>query len=551
MSQRNFFAELKRRNVYKVGVAYTVVAWLLIQVATQVFPFLQIPEWAIRLVIVLLALGFPIALVIAWAFELTPDGVKRTEDTETATPARRSGGRSWIYIALGGALASVALFFVGRYSAPRLAPDQARSIAVLPFENRSEDKANAYFADGIQDEILTRLAKIEGLKVISRTSTQRYKSSPDNIPEIARQLDVAHILEGSVQKSGEQVRVNVQLIRADIDGHIWAEVYDRKLTDIFAVQSDIAGNVAKALQLKLSGREQKAVAARPTENAEAYDAYLRGLVLWNSLTTVVNDANDVVRFFSRAVELDPKFALGWAYLSVAHSFNYGEFDPTPEQAQAAKSALERAQTLEPDLGEAHFAAGMYCYKVLRDFDCALASFEKTRQNQANRVMAIEFSSYVKRRQGKWEEALRLHDETLELDPRNPILLSEAAVTYRALRRFDKANALLDRALEILPDNSQLLAQKAESFLAQGKMEAAGRVLQSVRLDGGDPVGAMSHVHFRMMQRQYPDAIQALHRILEVPEKLPGHIAANYRAELAVAETFAEPPERPGRPGTGT
>ena len=544
MNPKSFFDELKRRNVYKVAVAYTVVGWLLIQVATQVFPFFEIPNWAVRLIVLAIAVGLPIALVLAWAFELTPEGVKRTDDAEAAPVAKRHGGRSWIYIALGGAVASVALFFVGRHTAPRLDPDHARSIAVLPFENRSEDKANAYFADGIQDEILTRLAKIDGLKVISRTSTQRYKSSPDNIPEIARQLDVAHILEGSVQKSGEQVRVNVQLIRADIDGHIWAEVYDRKLTDIFAVQSDIAGNVAKALQLKLSGREQKAVAARPTENAEAYDAYLRGLVLWNSLTTVVSDATDVARHFSRAVELDPNFALGWAYLSVAQSFKFGEFDPTPERAQAAKIALERAQSLQPDLGEVHFAAGMYCYRVLRDFDCALDRFEKTRQDQSNRVMSIEFSSYVKRRQGKWEEALRLHGESLELDPRNPILLSEAALSYRALRRFDEAHGLLDRALEIAPENSQLLAQKAEIFLAQGRTEAASGLLRSVQLDGRDPTGTMAFVRFRMMQRQYLDAIRALQRVLEVPEKLPRNIAASYRAELALIEALARHPGAP-------
>ena len=331
---------------------------------------------------------------------------------------------------IAGVLLSAGLFFLGRYTV-RISSVSAeigrvgdaplaKSIAVLPFENRSEDKANAYFADGIQDEILTRLAKIADLKVISRTSTQRYKSSPENLPEIAKQLGVEHVLEGSVQKAGEQVRVTVQLIRGVTDSHVWAETYDRKLTDIFAVESEIAETIARSLQAKLTPREQQVVSSKPTENPAAYEAYLRGLALWNKLTVLPEDSEEMARHFSRAVELDPKFALGWSFLSVAHSYTYNEFDPTPQRAAQAKEALERARSLQPDLGEAHFAEGMYCYKVLRDYDKALAALQKARQFSANRPMAVEFSSYVKRRQGKWDDALRLHAESLELDPRNPI-----------------------------------------------------------------------------------------------------------------------------------
>src|SRR4051812_35233334 len=264
----SFFAELKRRNVYKVAVAYAVVGWLLVQIATQVFPFFEIPNWAVRWVVLAIIVGFPIALVIAWAFELTPEGLKRTDKADAA-PQTRSRSRAWIFVVLAAGLLSLALFFLGRFTASPQSTGSAalaKSIAVLPFENRSEDKANSYLADGIQDEILTRLAKIDDLKVISRTSTQRYKSSPENLLEIAKQLGVGFVLEGSVQKVGDQVRVNVQLINALTDGHVWAEVYDRKLADIFAVQSDIAGTVAKALRVKLSSREQQAVAQRPTDN---------------------------------------------------------------------------------------------------------------------------------------------------------------------------------------------------------------------------------------------------------------------------------------------
>ena len=421
---------MKRRNVYKVAAAYAVVSWLLIQVVTQTFPFFEIPHWAIRLVILLVVIGFPVALIMAWAFELTPEGLRRTESVHDSVP-KRSSGRGWIYIVIAGALLSVAIFFLGRYTTSRAAESgggtdasaPAKSIAVLPFENRSEDKANAFFADGIQDEILTRLAKIAELKVISRTSTQRYKSSPENISEIARQLGVEHVLEGAVQKAGEQVRVTVQLIRGGTDTHVWAETYDRKLTDIFAVESEIAETVARSLQAKLTPHERKVVSSKPTENSAAYEAYLRGLALWNKTTVLPEDSEEIVRNFSRAVELDPKFALGWAFLSVAHSYRYREFDPTPTRAAQAKETLDRARSLQADLGETHFADGMYQYKVRLDFEKALNAFQKARDLSANRAMAVEFSSYVKRRQGKWDEALRLHEESLEIDPRNPIILS--------------------------------------------------------------------------------------------------------------------------------
>src|SRR5713226_1760591 len=287
----NFFAELKRRNVYKVAVAYAVVAWLLMQIASQIFPFFEIPNWAVRLVVLLLIIGFPIALIIAWAFEATPEGIKRTEAADAA--GQRSRGGLWIYIALIGAALSVGLFFLGRYTASRKQTESAelpaKSIAVLPFDNLSEEKGNAYFAEGIQDEILTRLAKVADLKVISRTSTQRFKSAPENLPEIAKLLGVAHILEGSVQKAGDAVRVNVQLIKAANDSHLWADTFDRKLTDIFSVESEVAKAIADQLRAHLTGQEEQEIAAKPTDNPEAYDAYLRGLAY--TLKTVPTSAN--------------------------------------------------------------------------------------------------------------------------------------------------------------------------------------------------------------------------------------------------------------------
>jgi len=312
MSQRPFLAELKRRKVYKVAVAYAVVSWLLIQVATATFPVLEIPNTATKLVIVLCVLGFPIALVLAWAFEITPDGIRRSNevaDDETATPGTGrtiTAGVAVIAVIAASLLAFQLLRPMLKAKAPDAAPPD-KSIAVLPFENLSDDPGNAYFATGVQDEILTRLAKVGELKVISRTSTQQYQSRPGNLREIARQLGVAHVLEGSVQRAGDSVRVNVQLIRADTDAHLWAESYHRKLSEIFEVQGDIALQIASALEAKLTGRERTDIGAVPTTNAEAYEAYLRGVALDSGQTHAEREESGAA--YRRAVELDPEFAL--------------------------------------------------------------------------------------------------------------------------------------------------------------------------------------------------------------------------------------------------
>src|SRR5207245_5539480 len=279
MKPATFFSELKRRNVYKVAIAYAVVAWLLMQVATQVFPFFEIPNWAVRLVVLLLVIGFPVALILAWAFELTPEGIKRTESPEIEVRSAQSRGRVLIYIVIIAGAISVSLFFLGQHTATSkrsgLVEVPGKSIAVLPFENLSGNPENAYFTDGIQEEILMRLAKVADLKVVSRTSTVRYKSSPESLGEIAKQLGVANVLEGSVQRTADRVHVTVQLIKAANDAHLWADAYDRKLTDIFAVESEIAKTIAETLQAKLTGSDQNAIATQPTQNTEAYTLYLK------------------------------------------------------------------------------------------------------------------------------------------------------------------------------------------------------------------------------------------------------------------------------------
>src|SRR5512140_1930091 len=352
----NFFAELKRRNVYRAAVAYGVVAWFLTQLTTQVFPFFEIPNSAVRFVVIALAVGFPIAMLLSWLYELTPEGIVRTEDLDPvqARSVQRASGRILDFIIIGVLLLVIAMMIVERRPFYRQTGESTslKSIAVLPFENRSEDKGNAYFAEGIQDEILTRLSKIADLKVISRTSTQHYKSAPGNLPEIARQLGVAHILEGSVQKSDDAVRVNVQLIKSANDSHVWADTFDRKLTDTFSVEREVAKAIADQLGAKLTGQEAQVIAAKPTDNPDAYDAYLRGLAYSLKPANTTANALGAQKYLGEAVRLDPKFAVASALLSSVDSLGYltKTLQPTVALREEARQAAETALSLRPDLG---------------------------------------------------------------------------------------------------------------------------------------------------------------------------------------------------------
>ncbi len=519
----SFLQELKRRHVYKVAAAYVVVAWLITQVVTQTFPFFEIPNWAVRLVVLLLGLGFPVALVLAWAYDITPAGVQRAQATGEAGPAPSArGSRLWLYVVLVGLAVSLGLFFLGRATAPRGAEAPAiteKSVAVLPFESLSEDKANAYFADGIQDEIITRLAKVEELKVISRTSTLNYREKRPKMEEIGRQLGVAYLVEGSIQKAGSRVRMNVQLIEAPTDRHLWAESFDRELHDIFAVESELAEKIARSLQATLSGREEEEIAARPTSNPEAYDAFLRGLASWNTLNTSLEGMRATTAHFARAVELDSRFALAWAYLSASHTIYYAEADRSPAQLARAREAVDRAVALNPNLGEVAFARGLYEYRGRQDYEKALEFLGQASAQGSNRVAALEFMAYVKRRQGKWEEALEIHRRTLDLDPRNIIILSEAAVTFRALRRFEEQRAMLDRALALEPANTVLLTAMAESHAATGDLnktqEFLARIPAGERNSDSEIIAGRVLYHFYL--RDYRGALDALREALDTTE----------------------------------
>jgi len=506
----NFFTELKRRNVYKVAVAYAVVAWLLIQAASILFPTFEAPGWMMKVFVAVVAAGFPIALILAWAFELTPEGLKRTEFAGEL-PKKSARSHVWIYVVVIAGAISVSLFFLGRYTASpgagaRQTESFEKSIAVLPFENLSDDKTNAYFATGIQDEIMTRLAKIADLKVISRTSTQQYQSKPGNLSQIAKQLGVAHVLEGSVQKVGDQVRVNVQLIRADHDSHLWAETYDRKLTDIFGVESDVAKSIAQALQAKLNGHEEQAFGAKPTSNPEAYDAYLRGLAAEGESIRSVYPIQKAISFYKRAVHLDPNFALAWSKLSGAHSSLYPSF---ADSTEAAKRALEAAQKLQPDSPETLLALAQYQYFELHDYDAAKTTFLRVGKMLPGSSEIPAALGQIARRQGNWDKAVAYYNQALVLDPRNVELLTEAADNSDDLRRFDDALKLYDRALDIRPNDLDLLASKAAIYQAQGNLAEAGNCLGGVNALTPSYEAVAQKVEQLIFERKHREAVQLL------------------------------------------
>ena len=415
-----------------------------------------------------------------------------------------------------------------------------KSIAVLPFENRSEEKANAYFADGIQDEILTRLAKISDLKVISRTSTQHYKSTPPNLREIAKQLGVAHIVEGSVQKNGDAVRVNVQLINAANDSHLWAETFDRKLTDIFSVESEVAKAIAEPLRAKLTGQEEQVIAAKATDNVEAYDAYLRGLAY--TLKTGNTPANSLgaQKYLREAVRLDPKFALGWALLSRvnARGFITLNLQPTVALSEEARQAAETALTLQPNLGEALYAKGYYHYACLKDYAAAVRYFEQARQLMPNSSQIPAALAYVTRRQGQWDRSDSYFNEAERLDPRNGYLLSQHAGSYMVLRRFPETLRKLDQVLDIVPDDIDTLATKAAIVQAEGDLPRASALLAPLRPPADDTSALETQVYQAILERRPAPIIPRLKEILAKPDPALGHWNGELRFWLGWAQEVA-------------
>jgi len=473
-----FFEELKRRKVYRVAIAYVVGSWALAQGLAQVLPVFDIPNSAIRGVIALLLAGFPVALVLAWMFDITPTGIERTSAVEAHPQPKSRRRRNVILLAAGGAVISVA---TGFFLLPRAVAHKVdRSIAVLPFESLSDEKENAYFADGIQDDVLTNLSKISDLRVISRTSVMQYRGRPSNVRDIGKTLGVSNILEGSVRRSGNKVRVNVQLIDANTDEHIWANDYDRDVTDVFAIQSDLAQKIAEALQAKLSPGEKSQMTRKPTENGEAYLAFVQA----HDLSCAFEDLEKLKQseqLYARALELDPKFALAMARYSQLQSWIVHTFDRAAERREKARTLAERALQLQPDLPEAHLALGCSYYYGDNDYDAALNEFEIAQRGLPNESEIYLYIGAIQRRLGKWEESTENLEKAVRLNPKDTFALQNLADNYQMVRNFPKANETIDRALRLNPTAFEPWEVKAKlALFEKGDFSVAEKGFEAIR-----------------------------------------------------------------------
>jgi len=480
----------------------------------------------------------------------SPKKFKRFRESQNAAIPKPPTTRriSWpvvgaIVLVLGALAIGTFIFRPKREATPSARatpPIPEKSIAVLPFENRSSDPDNAYFTAGIHDEILARLSKIADLKVISRTSTQYYKSAPENLPEIARQLGVAHILEGSVQKSGDAVRVNVQLIKAATDSHLWADTFDRKLVDIFSVESEVAKSIADQLQVKITGQEERIISAKPTENIEAYDAYLRGLAYTLKSLNTPSNYLAAQKYLKEAVRLDPKFALSWARLSYVDSGGYRSRTHERKGAlcEEARQAAETALSLQPNLGEAILAKGYYHYACLKDYDTAVSYFEQARQLLPNNSRIPESLAYVARRRGQWDRSEAYFNEAERLDPRNVSLLTEHAFSYSFLRRFPEALRKFDQVLNITPDDTDVVLEKAGIAQAEGDLARAATLLVPLYSKARDPNILETLAYQAILERRPAAIIPQLQEMLANPDPALGSINSSLRFYLGWAQELA-------------
>src|SRR6266404_8720625 len=501
-----FFEELQRRRVYRVAAAYVIAAGFIIQIGSAVFPAWELPNWTFRLVVVLLLIGFPIALILAWAFDVTPEGIRATEKTAAETHLRRN---MIILAAIGVIVSAGAGFFL----LPRIsARNIDKSIAVLPFENLSGDPDNTYFADGMQDDILTNLSKIGDLKVISRTSVMSYRGSGTrNARDIGKALGVATLLEGSVRRIGNRVRVNVQLINASNDDHIWAEDYDRDLTYVFSIQTDLAQKIASTLQAKLSPNEKARIDRRPTENSDAYLLFVQAHDYSNRpdasfFPDILSKAEEL---YKKAIKVDPNFAAAFAGLSIVESWAYHSFDPTPPRREKARVAAGEALRLQPDLPEGHLARGFSYYYGDRDYERALAEFEIAKRDLPNQADAYSAIAAIQRRQGKWVESTANFEKSVALDPKDPEILLNLAFSYMATRDFEAADKTFDRGIEAAPQSFAAHGMKSALAIAwKGDVGFAENQLSSLP-PGFDPDGLVTSARAGVLtlQRKFAEALR--------------------------------------------
>ena len=508
-----FFEELKRRKVYRVAIAYVVAGWALAQGLAQVLPVFDIPNSVIRVVIALLLIGFPVALVLAWAYDITPQGIKATPEAPTTTISHRRRNLALLG-ATGIVVSGAAGFFL---LPPAVAHKVDKSIAVLPFENLSEEKENEFFADGMQDDILTNLSKIGDLKVISRTSVMSYRGKTANVREIGKALGVSAILEGSVRRYGGRVRVNVQLINATNDEHIWANNYERDLTDVFAIQTDLAHEIADALQAKLSPNEKALLEKRPTENADAYLVFMQAHELLNRPDRFRADTMKAEELLERATTLDPKFAVAFAQLGGVQNWIFHNYDPTPARRDKAKAAIDRALALQPDCPDAHLALGFFYYYCDSDdqhYQRALDQLAIAQRDLPNDSEVYLAIGAIERRQGKWAESTQHLEKAAALDPKNAWALQNLAHNYVANKDYQRAEDLIDRGIAAAPKAFGLRASKAMlAIRTRGDLSVAEKLLAAVPA-GVDPDGLVTfgRINILMLQRKFQEALTVLQSV---------------------------------------
>jgi TolB-like protein/Flp pilus assembly protein TadD len=543
MNLRNFFAELKRRHVYRVAVGYAVVAWLAIQVSATVVPALLLPTVITSAVVFAALVGFPIALVLAWAFEMTPEGIRRTDDVGPNESIPRRMGRKVTALIVVAAVAASGLF-AWQLFRERATSGAEKSIAVLPFQNLSDDKENAYFADGVQDEILTTLAKVADLKVISRTSVMQYRdNSARKLPEIAQALQVAHVLEGSVQRVGNRIRVTAQLIDARNDRHLWAERYDRELADVFAIQSEIAQKITQQLRAVLSPTEKAALQAKPTADIAAYELYLRAKEIERGGRSTRETLSQQIALLDQAVAQDPAFVSALCLLARAHlELYWSNYDHTPARLELGKSALEAAARLQPDSGEVHLTRGILHYWGARDYGRALTELAIARRVLPNNADIVYFSGAIARRQGRWEESTRYLEAAVALDPRNATTLTELATTnYVALRRYADAARVCDGVLIWKKDFAAEMARARVDRLARGDWRRMESVLSGPAAKAlSAEQFAVARLDLAFLQRNYTAAEEALSATKAADFPGAGYVTPRQWYEALVAEGLGDP-----------
>jgi TolB-like protein/Flp pilus assembly protein TadD len=534
----SFFYELRRRKVYRAAAAYAIAGWVIIQVVATVFPVLALPAWSLRAVVITVLAGFPLVLALAWAFELGPGGVRKTVDSPadpTGPPAFVLSRRNVIaLVAVGAAISLLCGYFLLSRS---LASPLDKSIAVLPFVNFSEDKDNEHFADGIHDDVLTSLARIEDLKVISRTSVMQYRAKAHNIRAIAQELGVSAVLEGSVRRSGNRVRLVVQLIDALNDRHIWAQEYDRDLTDVFAIQSALAQEIANQLKAKLSTNEVNRIKERPTTNDEAYQLYLQAHAMYSRAEETLDTLQRAELLYEKATQLDPSFALAFARLAHVESWIYYLFDPRPERLTKARNAATEAMRLQPGAPESHLAAGYVAYYGDRDYARALSEFEIARRGLPNDPSVFLAIASIERRQGRWKEATAHFEKATSLSPGDPIIVENLALTYEAVRDFPAAAKTFDRAVALVPNSFEAKSLRARVEMEwKGDLDMMKHLLASLPPDF-ESFGMVALARFNLcfFERKFAEALNVLWR--SPLENLHGQTSTPLPKSFLAAQVF--------------